>query len=135
MSDLRSDLEALIAARKGAGFVIFGGTRTDVAILPDELQAVLDRHPVEPSPWPDFRPGLEEALHRARTGAEGHRDRPGCTMCVVIDHALPGEARETLVAAAAGRLTGRALQRALRDIGLRVSLHVILTHRNEAHQP
>lgn len=85
----------------------------------------------------DFLPGLEDALHTARTGkgkrGDGRKTR-SCTLCIVIEHTRPGVAKDTLIACSAGTISGRALQRALRTVGVTVERAVIQTHRNEAHQ-
>lgn len=82
----------------------------------------------------DFLPGLAEALHQVRYGA-GVDAREDCAMCVVLQYAAPGEARESLAAAAAGRISGRALHRSLRQLGIRIGAESIRRHRNEAHTP
>jgi hypothetical protein len=80
----------------------------------------------------DYRPGLDRALHAARTaGVEGKR----CTMCIVIAHAKPGVVQDTLTGAAAGTLSVRALHRALRESGVRIERMAIQHHRNEGHTP
>jgi hypothetical protein len=85
----------------------------------------------------DFLPGLEEALHKARTGkgkkGEGRKTR-ACTLCIIIEHTRPGVAKGRLIECANGRISGRALQRALRTVGVTVERAVIQSHRNEAHQ-
>jgi len=86
----------------------------------------------------DFLPGLKAALHAATTGKgeAGPLTRArNCTMCIVIEHAAPGGAREALVDAAAGRISGRALHRSLRAVGVTISREAISAHRNEDHRP
>lgn len=86
----------------------------------------------------DFLPGLSEALHAARTNKGGgdpiHR-QPNCTVCIVIRHAVAGEARESLIAASAGRISGKALRASLRGLGIIISREAIFNHRNEDHRP
>jgi hypothetical protein len=80
-----------------------------------------------------FAPGLEEALHDARTGKQGERAKRDCTLCIVLRHTPKGVERDALSSAAAGTISARALHRALRELGVRIDRAVINIHRNEAH--
>jgi hypothetical protein len=83
----------------------------------------------------DFLPGLQEALQVARTGkGQKGQKKACCTLCIVIEHTRPGVAKGRLIECANGRISGRALQRALRAVGVTVERAVIQSHRNEAHQ-
>lgn len=84
----------------------------------------------------DFEQGLEQALHNARTRGEdgGHKDGSICTMCIVIAHAKP-HAKQELIASSAGKLSVRALHRALRASGVRIDRMSVQQHRNEGHTP
>jgi hypothetical protein len=82
----------------------------------------------------DYEPGLGAALHAARVMKRGPDASRGCTLCIVIRHTL-GPAKTSLERAAAGTISARALQRALRESGVSVDRTVISTHRNEGHTP
>jgi len=90
---------------------------------------------VEAPPSPEFRPGLAEALHRSRHGVGISQPERQCTLCIVIEYAMPGEAKDALVEAAAGRLSAMALRTSLRSIGVGIARDTIFKHRNEAHRP
>lgn len=81
-----------------------------------------------------FLPGLQEALHEARVGDGPMVRKSKCSVCIVIQHTRPGAEKDTLIACAAGRISGRALHRSLRALDVNIARESISKHRNEAHK-